>query len=157
MQPCVKFTTCLWINGDIEQAARLYVSLFPGSAQLGKPEFGRDDLPSKLAVQICGREFSLHRRSPGHTEENAISFFIECDDQKALDRLWDALVAHGGQAHGFGKLIDRFGVAWQIVPKDLARLLTPVGNAAANERVWDAFMSMTKIDAPTLERLARGE
>ena len=54
---------------------------------------------------------------------HAVSFKIDCADQAEVDRLWDTLIANGGQAERCGWLKDRYGLSWQIVPTTLPKYL----------------------------------
>jgi predicted 3-demethylubiquinone-9 3-methyltransferase (glyoxalase superfamily) len=80
---------------------------------------------------------------------------VECDDQAELDRYWNALLAGGGKEVACGWLNDRFGVRWQIVPKQLDEMLND-GDPARAKRVGDAMLQMVKLDLPTLEKAYRG-
>ena len=75
---------------------------------------------------------------------------VDCEDQKETDQYWDALLAGGGEPTRCGWLNDRFGVSWQIVPKQLFGLLRhPDSKKAA--RVQQAMMGMVKLDLAALE------
>ncbi len=84
---------------------------------------------------------------PGFTP--GVSLVVTCDGQQELDRVWDALL-DGGDAQACGWLKDRYGVAWQVVPDALPRLMK-AGDAAQRGRVMAALMQMVKIDAAGLE------
>lgn len=83
----------------------------------------------------------------------ACSISVACETQAEIDRLWNALTANGGAESQCGWLRDRFGLSWQIVPRQMSAWMT--GPNAA--RVVAAFMPMKKLDLATLERAARGE
>jgi predicted 3-demethylubiquinone-9 3-methyltransferase (glyoxalase superfamily) len=59
----------------------------------------------------------------------------------------------GGQAEQCGWLRDRYGVAWQIVPRRLDEWMTDPDRARAR-RVADAMLRMVKLDVAALERAA---
>jgi predicted 3-demethylubiquinone-9 3-methyltransferase (glyoxalase superfamily) len=63
------------------------------------------------------------------------------------DRLWDALTADGGAESMCGWLIDRFGLSWQIVPRNIAQLVAPPA-------AMQAMLGMKKLDIAALEALA---
>src|ERR1700730_8210801 len=46
-----------------------------------------------------------------------ISLFVECKDQKEVDRLWNKILKHGGKASRCGWISDKYGLSWQIIPK----------------------------------------
>ncbi|MFM8267070.1 MAG: VOC family protein [Ilumatobacteraceae bacterium] len=99
----------------------------------------------------------------GHTDSGgaqfpqseAVSFEMQCDTQDELDRIWNALTVDGGQEGMCGWCRDRFGVSWQVVPRQLIELLDRDDGVA--DRVWAAMMTMQRIDLATLEAAARGE
>ena len=82
---------------------------------------------------------------------NAYSMFVRCEDQAEVDRLWDALMAGGGQEDRCGWMRDRFGLSWQICPVRLLELLTHSDRGIAS-RVQTVMMTMGKIDIAGLER-----
>ena len=86
----------------------------------------------------------------------AISLSIDCDGQAEVDHYWDSLLAGGGQPSACGWLKDRYGLSWQVTPRQLIELTTGADKAVAG-RVFAAMMQMVKIDVPTLEKAARGE
>jgi predicted 3-demethylubiquinone-9 3-methyltransferase (glyoxalase superfamily) len=87
---------------------------------------------------------------------HAVSFMIDCADQAEVDRLWDALLADGGNAEKCGWLKDRYGVSWQIVPKVLTRMLADPDTAKAG-RVMTAMLEMVKIGIEALKPAYEGK
>jgi predicted 3-demethylubiquinone-9 3-methyltransferase (glyoxalase superfamily) len=84
---------------------------------------------------------------------HAISFMIDCEDQAEVDRLWDRIVADGGKPVQCGWITDRFGISWQITPKQLPQLIGDPDPARA-ARAMQAMMKMVKIDVAELQRAA---
>lgn len=76
-----------------------------------------------------------------------------CEDQAEVDRYWNALSADA-EAEQCGWLKDRFGVAWQIVPRSMLAMLKSPDRACAR-RAMEAMMSMRKLDIAALEEAAR--
>ena len=157
-----KITPCLWFDGKAEDAANLYVSLLPDS-RIDKVMRSPADNPSMSEGGVLMVEFTLAGQSyqglnggPGHPFTQAISFSISCKDQDEVDRLWEALIADGGEPVACGWLKDRFGLSWQIVPEALPRLLNGPDRDGAR-RAMQAMMDMVKLDVATLERAYRGE
>ncbi len=146
----------LWYARDAEAAARLYVSLFPGSS-LDRVTTMHSESPSGPPGSVKVIDFTLFGRfqcmsaGPHHDFNDAISMVVACDDQAELDRYWDALLANGGEAQACGWLIDRFGVRWQIVPGALDEMLADPDTTRA-KRTSDAMMKMVKLDIAALER-----
>ncbi|HSW25731.1 MAG TPA: VOC family protein, partial [Burkholderiaceae bacterium] len=71
------------------------------------------------------------------------------------DRLWNAIVNHGGQESACGWCKDKWGVSWQITPRVLTEAIADPDRAAA-KRAFDAMMDMRKIDIATIEKARRG-
>ena len=152
-------TPCLWFNGQAEDAARFWASIFPDS-RVDDVHAAASDTPSgekgtALTVEFTlrGQRFIGLNGGPDFTFTEAISFMVDCADQAEVDRYWDALTAGGGEPGPCGWLKDRFGVSWQIIPRRLMEL-TQGGDPAAAERVMKAMLQMGKIDIPELERAA---
>jgi predicted 3-demethylubiquinone-9 3-methyltransferase (glyoxalase superfamily) len=155
-----KVTPCLWFDGQAEQAARYYVSLLPDS-RIERVVRSPGDTPSGpagmvLAVEftLAGSKFTALNGGPQYRFTEAVSFQIACDDQAEVDRLWAALT-EGGSPGPCGWLKDRWGLAWQIVPRRLIQLLADA-DPNRSRRAMEAMMKMGKIDIATLERAADG-
>ncbi|MGH2483731.1 MAG: VOC family protein, partial [Candidatus Limnocylindria bacterium] len=85
----------------------------------------------------------------------AVSFSIDCADQAEVDRYWDALIQGGGEHSVCGWLKDRFGVSWQVIPRQLQGMLDgPDRDGAA--RAMKAMLEMTKIDIEKLREAYEG-
>ena len=87
--------------------------------------------------------------------DEAFSFQVATDDQAETDRLWDAIVANGGEQSVCGWCKDKWGVSWQITPRALTAAITHPDRAAA-KRAFDAMMGMVKIDIAAIEAALRG-
>jgi predicted 3-demethylubiquinone-9 3-methyltransferase (glyoxalase superfamily) len=157
-----KVTPCLWFDGDAEEAAAFYVSLLPDS-RIDRVVRSPADNPSMkkggvlmVDFTLAGRKYSGLNGGPAFRFTEAVSFVIHCEDQAEVDRLWDAILANGGQPSACGWIKDRWGLPWQITP---ARLLEMIGSEdrAAAERAMKAMMEMVKLDLATLEAAYRGE
>ena len=156
-----KISPCLWFDGQAEEAAKFYTSIFPNS-RIDAIDRSPGETPSGPAGMVLNVNFSLDGRSfiglnggPDFKFNEAISLSIDCADQAEVDRYWDALLAGGGEESVCGWLKDRYGVSWQVIPRQLPQLLNgPDREAAA--RVLEAMLKMVKIDVAELERAARG-
>ncbi|GAA4792103.1 VOC family protein [Streptomyces ziwulingensis] len=155
------FTTCLWFDGEAEEAAHFYVSVFENSG-LGDvtryPEGSMGRAGSVLTVEFTanGQRFVALNGGPQFTFDEAVSFQVLCEDQREVDHYWAALQAGGGQDGPCGWLKDRYGLSWQVVPVRLNEMFAdpdPVRVAGANE----AMMSMRKLDIAALEKAFAGE
>ncbi len=86
---------------------------------------------------------------------DAISLVVECENQKELDRYWNAILENGGKPTAGGWINDRWGVRWQIVPRALGELMADK-DPKRPKRVSDAMMKMAKLDVATLQQAAQG-
>jgi predicted 3-demethylubiquinone-9 3-methyltransferase (glyoxalase superfamily) len=156
-----KIYTHLWYATEAEDAARLYTSIFPDSEVQGvwalpsESPSGPAGSVKVVDFTLLGQRFQAISAGPHHEFNDANSIVVLCDDQKELDRYWDALLANGGKPQACGWLIDRYGLRWQIVPKVLDDLLHDEKDAAAAKRVTDAMLQMVKLDIAALEAARR--
>jgi predicted 3-demethylubiquinone-9 3-methyltransferase (glyoxalase superfamily) len=155
------FYTCLWFDGQAEEAAAFYTGLLPDS-HIDKVWRSPADTPSGPAGMVLTVDFTLlGQRVQGlnggsdFTFNEAVSFVVECDDQAEVDRLWDGLTADGGEPGPCGWLKDRFGLSWQIVPRELNVLVNDPDPDRAR-RAMEAMLQMGKIEVDELRRAADG-
>jgi predicted 3-demethylubiquinone-9 3-methyltransferase (glyoxalase superfamily) len=156
-----KITSCLWFDGEAEEAANFYVSLLPDS-RIDTVQRNSVDGPGGKAGTVLVVEFTLAGQpfmalNGGMRFEytHAVSFKIDCADQAEVDRLWDALLAGGGQAERCGWLRDRHGLSWQIVPTALPKYLGGADRAGA-QRAMQAMLGMVKLDIAALQKAYEG-
>lgn len=148
-------TTFLWFNGQAEEAAKFYVSLFPDS-RLGRVTPnppgapGEPGTPLTVEFELMGQAFVGLNGGPMFKFSEAVSFQIPCDSQAEIDRYWDALTADGGEPGPCGWCKDRFGLSWQVTPSIMPQLL----NGPKAPAVTAAFMKMSKFDIAALEKAA---
>ena len=151
-----KLTPFLWFDDNLEEAVAFYTSVFEDSAIVEVSRTG--DAPTdpvfSATFRILGQELRAINGGPHFRFTEAISLFVDCEDQAEVDYLWDRLI-EGGEPSQCGWLKDRFGLSWQIIPRRLMELLGDPDPAAA-ARVQDAMLAMGKIDVAGLEA-ARAE
>ena len=156
-----KIAPCLWFDGQAEEAAALYTSLFPDSRidrvnrSAGETPSGPEGMVLTVDFTLDGEPFIALNGGSDFQFNEAISFSIDCEDQAEVDRYWDALIANGGEPSVCGWLKDRFGVSWQVVPKVLPEYLRSDDREAA-KRALDAMLNMTKLDVATLREAYEG-
>ena len=146
-----KLTSMLWLDGQAEEAAKFYASVFKKKAKVGKPMQGPDGKVLVMPIEIDGLEFSLLNGGPQFKFNESVSFVIHCKDQKEVDYYWDKLTADGGEESMCGWLKDKYGLSWQVTPDVLLELMR--GPKAA--KVMEAFMKMRKFDIATLKKAAK--
>ena len=144
-----KITPFLWFDGQAEQAAKFYVSVFK-DGKLGKPMLGPDGKVLVMSFKIQGQEFDALNGGPQFKFNESVSFTIHCKDQKEVDYYWDKLTAGGGEESMCGWLKDKYGLSWQVVPDVLLELMRGPKMA----KVMEAFMKMRKFDIAALKRAA---
>jgi predicted 3-demethylubiquinone-9 3-methyltransferase (glyoxalase superfamily) len=149
---------CLWYDDQGEDAAKLYVSLFPNS-KIGKIAKYPDSFPGAQAGKTMTVEFELDGKpflalngGPHFKFTEAVSFQIFVQDQAELDHYWDGLIAGGGEESQCGWLKDRFGLSWQVTPAQMADWVSgPNG-----EKVMAVMMTMGRLDVARLEAASKG-
>jgi predicted 3-demethylubiquinone-9 3-methyltransferase (glyoxalase superfamily) len=157
-----KITPCLWFDGEAEEAANFYVSLLPDSrietVQRNSVDGPGGKAGTVLVVEftLAGQRFMALNGGMRFEYTHAVSFKIDCADQAEVDRLWDALLAGGGQAERCGWLKDRYGLSWQIVPTALPKYLGGADRAGA-QRAMQAMLGMIKLDIAALKRAYDGD
>lgn len=130
-----KITPNLWFNGNAKEAVDFYVSVFPESkilsteyypknAEEGLAEFQKDLAGKVLTVEfeLSGLRFVAINAGPEFTFSEAISFAIPCKDQKEIDYYW-AKLSSVAAAEQCGWCKDKYGLSWQIVPKNMNELM----------------------------------
>ena len=154
-----KITTCLWFDGQAEEAAKFYVSVFKNgrileTAYWGKTGPGKEGSVLTVLFEIEGQVFLALNGGPDYHFTPAISLSVGCKTQEEVDAYWEKLTA-GGKPVMCGWLEDKFGVSWQIVPDILPRSLADKDRAKA-DRVLKAMMGMVKLDIAAVEKAAEG-
>ena len=157
-----QLTSCLWFDGNAEEAAKFYVSVFK-SGKLGRishyPSEGQEvhqQPEGRVLVvefEVEGQQFLALNGGPQFKFTEAVSFIIACDTQKEIDYYWEKLTADGGQPGPCGWLKDKYGLSWQVYPEMMLPLLAGPDKKKA-KRVMDAFMKMHKFDIAEIERAA---
>ena len=157
-----KLTTVLWVDkGEGRRAAEFWTSLFPDS-HLGTVDAAPGDYPGgsegdDLVVHftLLGQSFMALAGGPNFKPNESVSFMIDTEDQDETDRLWNAITGNGGAESECGWCKDRWGFSWQITPRALTKGMADP-DPAARKRVFDAMMTMRKIDIATIEAARAG-
>ena len=157
-----KNTICLWYEKDAEEAARFYAVTFPDSRVTAVHE-APSDFPGGKKGQVLTVEFTVLgipciglNGGPTFRQSEAFSFQVATENQEETDRYWNAIVGNGGQESACGWCKDRWGFSWQITPRVLNEGITDPDPAVA-KRVFDAMMTMKKIDVAKIEAARRGD
>ena len=147
-----KLAPFLWFNDNAEEAAEFYLSVFPHGRRINELRSkGVGPWPAgkvaTITIELEGQEMVFLNGGPGHQLNPAFSFFIRCDSQQEIDNYWDKLI-DGGNSMACGWLRDRFGLCWQIVPRNISELVS-------HPKAMEAMMGMIKMDLRALEAAAR--
>lgn len=150
-----KITPFLWFDGNAEEAVNYYTSIFKNSkvtnvARYGEGPHGEKGKVMTMEFQLEGLTFTALNGGPEYKFSQAISFLVNCETQAEVDHLWEKLSA-GGEVQQCGWLLDKFGLAWQIVPTLLGKLLSDQDPVKAN-RVMQAMLQMVKLDMAKLQQ-----
>ena len=161
MSTIQKISPNLWFNGNAEEAANYYISIFPNSRITRKLHITEDvakamNVPvgSLLLIEfeLDGQVFMGLNGGPQFTFNEAISLVVNCTDQTEVDHYWEKLGAGGDpKAEACGWLKDKFGVSWQVVPTAQIDMITDKDPVKVN-RVMAAMMQMKKLDIAELQR-----
>ncbi|MGO8971888.1 MAG: VOC family protein [Myxococcaceae bacterium] len=147
-------TTFLTYDTQAEEAAKLYTSLFGGKIKetkrypAGGPRAAGPIL--SLTFELLGQTYIALNGGPSFTFAQGFSLMVQVDTQAEIDRLWNKLTENGGQEVQCGWLVDKFGVSWQIVPKQLSEMLSDK-DIAKSGRAMKAMMGMRKLDLAKLQ------
>ena len=156
-----KITPSLWFDGRAEEAATFYASIFPDS-RIDAISRSPSDNPSTkagdvllVAFTVAGQPFVGINGGPQFPFTEAVSFQIDCADQAEVDRYWEALMEGGGEPGQCGWLKDRFGLSWQVVPREMGAYLGGP-DAAGAARAMEAMLRMEKLDVAMLRDAYEG-
>ena len=143
-------------HGKSEEAMKFYTSIFINSKIEMLERYGQENKRCKGLVVHADFKLSHHSfmamdsGMPADINFNeAISFIINCDDQKEIDYYWEKLSADP-KAEQCGWLKDKYGVSWQIVPTIMNEMMK--GDPKKVAKVTEAFLKMKKFDIKKLEQ-----
>lgn len=159
-----KITPHLWFDKEAEEAAEFYVSVFKDARIVNVSRYGeagqevhgqKPGTAMTVEFELNGQRFLALNGGPMFKFNESISFVIDCADQAEVDYYWEKLSADpsGGEC-GWTK--DKYGLSWQVVPKQLGELLSDPDRAKA-DRAMTAMLKMKKLDIAELQRAHDGE
>ncbi len=163
MNTMQKITPFLWYDDKAEEAANFYVSIFKNSRILDDNRYPEEaeEVSGKpkgtvmtVSFELEGQKFIALNGGPHFRFTEAISFMVDCKDQKEVDELWSKL-SEGGSESQCGWLKDKYGLSWQIIPTALKELMSDP-DPEKSGRVMAAMLKMSKIDVEALKRAYEG-
>ena len=162
MSTPAKNTVCLWFNGDAEDAARFYASVFPDTT-VDAVNRAPGDYPAGKEGDVITVEFTVMgipclglNAGDAFRHDEAFSFQVATQDQEETDRYWNAIIENGGQESACGWCKDKWGLSWQITPVVLTQAINSPDRALA-KRAFEAMMTMHKIDVAAIEAACRSQ
>lgn len=154
-----KITPHLWFDNQAEEAANFYTSIFKNSKILnvsrytdaGKVVHGQSaGTAMTVEFELEGQRFLALNAGPIFKFNEAVSFIVDCETQEEVDELWEKLSAVP-ESEQCGWLKDKYGLSWQIIPKQLGELLSD-SDPEKSGRVMNAMLKMKKIDIAELQK-----
>ncbi len=155
----LKITPFLWFDGQAEEAANHYISVFPNSRivsvlRTGDAGPGPKGSVLTVAFELDGNEITALNGGPQFKFTEAVSLVVHCTTQEEVDHYWEKLSSDGHKSQ-CGWLKDKFGLSWQITPTFLIEALLDQ-DPKRSARVMHAMMQMTKIDIGALRKAQAG-
>ncbi len=154
-----KITPFLWFDNQAEEAMNFYVSLFKNSKVVNVSRYGEGaPVPAGTVMsatfELDGQTIMALNGGPQFKFTEAISFFVDCENQAEVDHFWNKL-CEGGEPGPCGWLKDKFGLSWQVIPKQLGQLLGDP-DPDKSRRAMEAMLKMSKIDVAALQQAYNG-
>ena len=150
------------VAGKAEEAVNFYASVFKNASTNVLARYGKGEEPDKegsvkyAAFELSGTEFGAMDSAREHNFafNEAISLIVSCETQSEIDYYWGKLSAVP-EAEQCGWLKDKYGLSWQVSPKDLDEMMQK-GTPEQIARVTQAFLQMKKFDLAALQRAYEG-
>ena len=151
------------VCGKAEEALNHYAAIFPHSKIGTVAHYPAGMEPDKegsamFAEVALGGEWLVAMDS-AHAHDfsfgEAVSFSIDCADQAEVDYFWEKLT-DGGSKSECGWLKDRYGVSWQVVPKQVWEFMH-AADAEKSNRAMAALLQMQKLDIAQLQAAFEGK
>lgn len=153
MTVSTKISPFLWFDGQAEEAANFYASIFPNSTITNVTKIPTGPAEGNLIIdfELDGQRFTAVDGGPIFEFTPAISLVVSCDSQEEIDYFADKLSQQGGRQDMCGWVHDKFGVSWQVQP---APAIVNELMERAPKAVMEAMLSMMKIDIERLRQSA---
>lgn len=157
-----KLTPFLWFDNNCEEAINLYSSVFKENFQqmtLIKYPEGAGPMAGKVMMaefKIFDQKFKAMDAGPHDKFNDAISFFVGCEDQDEIDNYWNALTTEGGEESQCGWLKDKFGLSWQIIPNMLSSVIAG-SDQEGSQRAMQSMLKMKKLNIEELQNAYDGK
>lgn len=84
-----KITPFLWFDGKVEEAINFYTSVFKNSRITNVSRHGASVMSATFELE--GQKFLALNGGPQFKFTEAVSFFVNCEDQEEIDEFWEKL------------------------------------------------------------------
>jgi len=162
-----KIVPSLWFDKQCEEAVNFYITTFNGSPhkrgdsriisitryEKGMKVPGAEEMVGKILTaifELSGQTFKALDGGPIFRFNEALSFYVECEDQDEVDYFWNCL-SDIPESEQCGWLKDKFGLSWQIIPKQMGDLLSSP-DRKKSLAATNAMLKMKKIVMADLQR-----
>jgi predicted 3-demethylubiquinone-9 3-methyltransferase (glyoxalase superfamily) len=156
-----KNQVCLWYASEAHAAAQFYAATFPDTRVLDVQRAPADTPGPRegdvlmVSMTIMGIPTLLLNGGNTFPQSENFSFQVITEDQEETDRYWNAIVGNGGQESQCGWCKDKWGLSWQITPRQLMAIYGDP-DPAATKRAMEAMFGMKKIDIAAIEAARAG-
>lgn len=150
-----KITPFLWFDNNVDEALDFYTSIFTNSKVIHKTP-GEGGKTQWAELELEGQELLLLDGGPEYHFTEAFSLFVQCAGQEEVDQYWNALTTNGGSEGQCGWLKDKFGLSWQIIPKQFSEMMAGDDEEKVG-RMMQAMFKMKKLDIAELKKAYDGK
>lgn len=150
------------VSGKAEEASDFYLSVFRDTKRGLIARYPKGMEPEKEGT-VMFTDFMLEKqwfaamdsaRQHDFNFNEAISFLVNCDTQDEVDYFWEKLSAVP-ESEQCGWLKDKYGLSWQIIPRQLGEWMGDPDPEKA-QRVVQAMLKMKKIVIADLQEAYDG-
>ncbi|MEX2632853.1 MAG: VOC family protein [Balneolales bacterium] len=141
-----KIKPFLWFDNQAEEAVSFYTSIFKNSKVMATTRYEENGAEVSgqpngsvmtQSFQLEGQSFIALNGGPFFKFNPSISFFVVCETENEVDKLWEHLSQNGqvlmelGEydwSKKYGWVSDRYGISWQLAHGKLAevgQVITP--------------------------------
>ena len=120
-----KITPFFWFEKNMSEILEYYQDIFSDFKIISRNKISETSSGDVeiVEVEIFGIRMSWMTAGPYFKFNEAISFVISTDGQEETDYYWQKLTADGGTESQCGWCKDKYGVSWQVVPKQLGEAM----------------------------------
>lgn len=149
--------------GKAEEAVQFYLAIFKNSKEGVSAKYAAGMEPNQEGT-VMFSDFTLENvwmtamdsaLEHGFQFNEAVSLLVNCDTQEEIDHYFERLSAVP-EAEQCGWLKDKYGLSWQITPKDMDEMMSENATQEQIDRVNQAMLPMKKLNIETLRKAYEG-